>query len=106
MRAARENAERNRVGAVVRVEHGSVGEGAPFTGTYDLVVANIIARILIDLAPALASAVRPGGTLILGGIIDIKEAAVHEAFTATGLQLERRQQREDWVSLIMRRPET
>jgi ribosomal protein L11 methyltransferase len=104
VRAARENAERNRVGDVVHVERGTVGQGEPFTGTYDLVIANIIARVLMDLAPALVQSVKPGGTLILAGIIDVKEVAVHEAFTAAGLELDRRLQREDWVAFIMRRP--
>src|SRR5215212_8277945 len=76
VRSARENAERNGVGTIVHVAQGSVGEGEPFQGEYDLVVANIIARILIELAPGLMHAVRAGGTLVLGGIIDVKEAAV------------------------------
>ena len=104
VRSARENAERNGVGAVVRIERGSVGEGEPFQGEYDLVVANIIARVLIELASGLAKAVRAGGTLILGGIIDIKEAAVRDAFDEVGLALGRREEREDWVSLVWRKP--
>jgi ribosomal protein L11 methyltransferase len=101
VRSARENADRNGVGAVVHIEQGSVGNGQ---GEYDLVVANIIARILIELASSLARAVRPGGTVILGGIIDTKEAAVRDAFNDVGLTLVRREQSEDWVSLILRRP--
>jgi ribosomal protein L11 methyltransferase len=104
VRSARENAERNGVGAVVRIERGSVGEGEPFQGEYDLVVANIIARILIERAPGLAKAVRAGGTLILGGIIDVKEAAVRDAFDEVGLTLARREEREDWVSLVWSKP--
>src|SRR3954468_4551477 len=101
VRSARENADRNGVGAVVHIEQGSVGDGQ---GEYDLVVANIIARILIELASSLARAVRPGGTLILGGIIDTKEAAVRDAFDEVGLTHVRREQCEDWVSLVLRRP--
>jgi ribosomal protein L11 methyltransferase len=104
VRSARENADRNGVGSVVRIEQGSVGDGQPFQGEYDLVVANIIARILIELASSLAKAVRPGGTLILGGIIDSKEAAVRDAFNDVGLSLVRRETSEDWVSLVLRRP--
>ena len=104
VRSARENADRNGVGAIVRIEQGSVGDGEPFQGEYDLVVANIIARILIELAPGLAKAVRAGGTLVLGGIIDVKEAAVRDAFDKVGLTLERREEREDWVSLVLRKP--
>ena len=69
-----------------------------------MVVANIIARVLIDLASSLAMAVRPGGTIALGGIIDIKEAAVRDTFAQVGLRLVRRDECEDWVSLVLRRP--
>ena len=104
VRSARENADRNGVGALVRIEQGSVGDGEPFQREYDVVVANIIARILIELASGLAKAVRPGGTLVLGGIIDVKEAAVRDKFNEVGLSLARRETCEDWVSLVLRKP--
>lgn len=104
VRSSRENAERNGVGDIIRVEEGSVGPGQPFQGEYDLVVANIIARILVELSEALVAAVRPGGTLILGGIIDIKEDLVQEAFSALGMSLVRRNTREDWVVLVYTKP--
>src|SRR5215213_8169205 len=104
VRSARENADRNGVGSIVRIEQGSVGDGEPFQSEYDLVVANIIARILVELAPGLVKAVRTGGTLILGGIIDVKEAAVREAFNELSLSLVRREESEDWVSLVWRKP--
>jgi ribosomal protein L11 methyltransferase len=103
VRSARENAERNRVGEIVRVDQGSVGPGEPFQGKYDLVVANIIARILIELAPGLTNAVRLGGTLILGGIIDVKEVPVRDAFEARGLTVVRREERDDWVLMVLRK---
>src|SRR5215213_1652776 len=92
VRAARDNADRNGVGSIIHIERGSVGDGEPFQGEYDLVVANIIARILIELASNLAKAVRPGGTLVLGGIIDVKEAAVRDPFNEVGLTLIRREE--------------
>ena len=104
VRLARVNAERNGVGEMVRVALGTVGPDAPFPGPYDLVIANIIAGVLIELAPALASAVAPGGTLIVGGIIDDKEVSVHEAFAPEKLTLARRIQSEDWVALVWRKP--
>jgi len=103
VRATRENAERNGVASILHVEAGSVGDEQPFQGEYDLVVANIIARILIDLAPALARSMVAGGTLILGGIIDVKEQSVRDAFLAAGLTLTRRDQQEDWVALVLRK---
>jgi ribosomal protein L11 methyltransferase len=101
--AARETAARNGVGEIVRVALGSLGPDGPFPGPYDLVVANIIAGVLIELAPDLARAVAPGGTLILGGIIDEKEDSVHEAFAAAPLTLARRIEHEDWVALVWRK---
>lgn len=105
IRAAGATAERNGVGGIVRVALGSVGPDGPFPGPFDLVVANIITRVLIELAPALARAVVPGGTLILGGILDDKEASVHEAFASENLTLVRRTQGEDWVALVLRKPD-
>ena len=105
VRSARENAERNRVADRIRIERGSVGPGEPFPGTYDLVLANIIARILIELAPGLAAAVAPGGTLILSGIIEAREPTVRRVFEAKGLAFDRRFQIDDWVALVYRKLE-
>jgi ribosomal protein L11 methyltransferase len=104
VRSTRENAARNGVADRIRVEEGSVGPGEPFQGTYELVLANIIARILIDLAPPLAAAVAPGATLVLSGIISMREPAVRRAFDATGLVFDRQLQIEDWLVMIYRRP--
>jgi ribosomal protein L11 methyltransferase len=68
-----------------------------------LVLANIIARILIELAPALAAAVAPDGRLVLSGVIEGREPAVRRAFDREGLVFDRRNQEEDWVSLVYRR---
>ena len=103
VRAARENAARNGVAERVRIEQGSVGSGEPFRGTYDLVVANIIARILIDLAPGIAASVAAGGSLILSGVIESREPLVRRAFETEGMTFQRRDQIEDWVALVYRR---
>jgi len=105
IRAARENVERNGVGQIVNVALGSIGPDGPFPGPFDLVVANIIARVLIVLAPDLARVVKPGGTLILGGILDEKEASVQDAFAPLDLALVRRITRDDWVALVFRKPD-
>jgi len=104
VRSARDNAVRNGVADRVRVEEGSVGARAPFSGEYRLVLANIIARILIELAPGLVAATAPGGALILSGVIESKEPAVRRTFDALGMVFDRRTQMEDWVALVYRRP--
>jgi ribosomal protein L11 methyltransferase len=105
IRVARENAERNGVDGVVRIELGTVGPGQPFQGGYDLVVANILADVLVELAAGLTAAVRAAGLLLLGGIIDFKEADVREAFEALGCRLVRRDECEGWVAMVLRAPE-
>jgi ribosomal protein L11 methyltransferase len=103
VRSARANAALNGVEESIRIEEGSLGPDAPFSGEYDLVLANIIARILIELAPRLATAVAPGGTLVLAGIIESREPAVRRTFEAAGLTFVRRDRIEDWISIVYRR---
>ncbi len=103
VRVARDNAARNGVAEQISVRLGSVGAGAPFPGAYDVVLANIIARVLIELADGLTAATKPGGALLLAGIIDNREAAVEAAFRHRDFTTCSRRQEDDWVSLTMRR---
>jgi ribosomal protein L11 methyltransferase len=53
---------------------------------YDLLIANILAGPLIELAPAFAKAVAPGATLILAGLLDTQADAVIAAYEAEGMK--------------------
>ena len=66
----------------------------------DLIVANIIARVLVVLAHDLAGALCAGGLLITSGIIAEREAEVVAALAATGLAPVERRQEGDWVALV------
>jgi ribosomal protein L11 methyltransferase len=68
--------------------------------TCDLIVANIIARVLAALAADLAGALARGGILIASGIIAEREAEVVEAFATAGLTAVERRQEGDWVALV------
>jgi len=103
VRATRENAERNGVSNRLNVALGTVGPGEPFQGEYDVVIANIIARILIELCDSLVKATRRGGSLVLAGIIESREQDVIDAFAAHGANLTTRRQNDDWVSLVLTR---
>jgi ribosomal protein L11 methyltransferase len=70
---------------------------------FDLIVANIIARVLAALAVDMAGALAPDGTLIASGIIAEREAEVVEAFAAAGLTPVERRQEGDWVALVYSR---
>jgi len=101
---ARENARINGLEAVVQVEEGSLGgaQGA----TFDLLVANISASAIIDLAVAMTAALKPGGVLIAGGFIEERAAPVAAALTAAGLGVERTLSDGDWRTCVARRQAT
>src|SRR5512137_1484621 len=97
---AAENAERNGV----RLE--LTGEPpAAIPGAFDLVVANILANVLVELAPSLAGKTAPGGELVLAGILLPQEEEVRLPFLAEGLLPLRGARRGEWSLLRFRRPE-
>lgn len=68
---------------------------------YDLIIANILAGPLIDLAPDIVAALSRGGTLILAGLLDSQASAVARAYRRQGLRLAGRLDRGDWPTLRM-----
>ena len=72
-------------------------------GPYDLLIANILARPLIEMAPDFARAVLPGGSVVLAGLLTTQEAEVRRAYRLRGLRLARRLVRGDWSILWLRR---
>jgi ribosomal protein L11 methyltransferase len=70
---------------------------------FRLVIANIIARVLIFLAPHFAGALEQGGMLVSSGIISEKADEVTAAFEAAGLKVEERRQEGDWVALLAKK---
>jgi len=72
-------------------------------GPFALIVANILAGPLMELAPDMARHVAPGGSLILSGILDRQEDAVLDAYTAQGFRHIDTLHREGWVTIRMKR---
>jgi ribosomal protein L11 methyltransferase len=76
----------------------------PTTGEpYPLVVANLVAAVLIDLAEPLAAHTAAGATLLASGIIEGRAGEVLAALTAEAFVLDHRLDDAEWVSLRMRR---
>ena len=80
----------------VRARQGSLPSGE---AAFDVVLANLIAGLLVPLAPALRAELRPGGTLLASGIFVDREADVRAAFEAAGLTVTERTAEGDWVAL-------
>ena len=95
------NAARNRLARRIAARLGTLPSGDP---PVDLVLANLIAGLLITLAPALVAELRPGATLLASGIFVDREAEVRAALTAAGLEVGGRSAEGDWVALEARRP--
>ncbi len=73
---------------------------------YDLLIANILAGPLIELAPNFADALVPGGQLLLAGLLETQEAAVRTACRRAGLRLAARSVKGDWSILWLRKRRT
>ena len=96
-----ENALENRV--LNGVEEFAVGLGsidAVPGKTYDLVLANILARPLMDLAPLIVQACKPGACLVLSGLLEIQADSVEAAYTAQCLPKPRRVLDGEWCALV------
>lgn len=107
VRNARENADKNGIGAEFIIGQGSVAEVREGKFPYKqapLVVANILAPVIIRLFDAgLADLVEADGAIILSGILREQAPGVIEAAQAKGLELNEQRQMGDWVALAMRR---
>lgn len=70
---------------------------------YDLVVANILADIIIPMAPALYQCTKEQGVLITSGIIDFKENEVKEALEQAGFEILEVNHQGEWVNVTARK---
>lgn len=95
--ATRRNAERNGVAAVLDVERTPV---ADIEGPFDIVLANILAPTLMELAPDLRRLTSSGGVLIVSGLLDAQYDHVVDALAP--LRLVDRQVGQGWVALVLR----
>jgi ribosomal protein L11 methyltransferase len=100
VKALRANVALNGFDSTITCHCGDVAAGVPSPDGYDLVLANILSRVLVSAADALAGAVAPGGTLILSGVIERHEPGVVEAFEQRGIAFRDRATGGDWVSLL------
>ena len=104
VRATQENAAQNGVAERIHVWRGELDSAAAETGqaTWDIVVANILAPVIIRLLgeSGLLGAVAPDGYLILSGIIDEQGPDVEAALAAAGGQVRRIISAGDWVTYV------
>ncbi len=99
------NAETNHLSDRINVVLGVLDEteSTRLSGQYDLVLANIIARVIGSIAPYLAQVLAPDGMLITSGIIEDRRQEAEQPLLAAGLKLIDQVMIDDWVTLIMQK---
>jgi ribosomal protein L11 methyltransferase len=103
VKVAAENARANGVGPLLQVTWGN-GFSAPYLRKrrpFDLILANILANPLREMATAMSAHLAGGARVILSGLLSAQAPAVIAAYRARGLVLERHIRIEGWSSLLL-----
>ncbi|TBY77005.1 50S ribosomal protein L11 methyltransferase [Rhizobium leguminosarum bv. viciae] len=105
-KVATENVRRNGIasGIVARTAPGFHSTAFSEHGPFDLIIANILARPLIRMAPKLATHLAPGGSVILSGILAGQRWKVIAAYSGARLRHVRTIWRNGWVTIHLDRP--
>ena len=105
VRVARDNARLNGAGVLVQTIRATGFSAPEFTkhGPFDLILANILANPLRQMATQMARHLAPSALVILSGLLPHQVQSVIAAYRARGLVLKRQLQIEGWSSLLMQR---
>lgn len=101
--SARRNARAAGVENAAVIERGSLPHPLAPERAFDVVLANISAKVLIDLADALLECTAPGGVVIGSGAMTDRQGEVARAFAAAGGDVEETVQAGDWAAFLVRR---
>ena len=110
VKIAGENAEKNHIPPEkYRAVCGNVIDDAALVkeigGGYDLLCANIVADVLIGMSGLFAGFLKPGGRLIVSGIIDMRKDEVLDKIKEQGFELTEIREKEDWVAASFTAPQ-
>ena len=100
VRVAKQNLRENGVGHMVRIEQGSLPHLEVRPRTYNLVVANISAKVLSDIAGDLITAVSAGGKVIASGVLAANKDGVERALCSAGASPEKTVTDGEWVTMV------
>lgn len=100
--AAKENMNLNPIASDVVVDANNLLVGIDKKA--DVIVANILADIIIELIPDAYRCLTDTGVFIISGIIQDKESDVLEAIYANGFEVDQRFQQKDWLAFIIKKP--
>ena len=100
--AGRKNISLNDAEDAVALVHGTLPSPSALPASFDLVVANISARVVIDMADRLAECAANGGALVVSGVLDERADEVIAELSKAGVSVVERIVDGDWVALVGR----
>ena len=102
VQSAKNNIDLNELAAEITVEENNLLKDV--TIKTDVVVANILAPIILELIPEAMRVLKPGGTFISSGIIKEQEEKVLNALKNEGFKIRQINQMKDWIAIIAQKP--
>lgn len=106
LKTAAENAEKNGVSIGMGFCGDVLREPAlaeKLGGAYDIIVANIVADVIIGMAPLFRDKLKPGGTLICSGILNERAEEVRSALEAQGFAITEAAHSDDWSAFTAKK---
>ncbi len=106
VRVATHNASLNRVAPMLKIvranglSHPLLRRNAP----YDLLMANILAPPLLELAPDIRKSLAPGAMLVLSGLLQAQSRRIEARYYRQGFSLAKRLPLDEWMTLILKAP--
>jgi ribosomal protein L11 methyltransferase len=107
VRVAKHHAQINKVEKLVTClrSDGFTAAAIRDSSPFDIVLANILAGPLIIMAADIARATAPGGHAVVSGLLTDQAEDVMAAYAAQGMALQKRYDENDWVALLLRKPD-
>lgn len=96
VRIAEDNARINGAAIALSID--------PPEGTFDIVVANILADVILEMKDILIAHTKPGGLIAVSGVIDTRAKDVQDGLTSSGLDFVEERQQAEWRAILFRRP--
>lgn len=103
VKAARANVRRNRLTRRIKVARGTLKGPA---GPFGLILANLSAPVLTELAPFIAASLEPGGRLVMSGLLVGRADGLEALYAGLGLRPLGRRRSADWAALVLGREKT
>lgn len=97
------NVDDNAVDDVVQLLEGDAATLLPLVAPVDVIAANILSSVIVDLLPVMTEAITPGGFAVLAGILEREQDLVIDALRDHDWELQKTVVEEEWWSALARR---